>query len=91
MLGALTPGLLFRGGRGGLYFLLRGCVVCVVSVYSRCAIRGGDNKRLIYPRRFPINVEWYREDGCVFVLRVRSVELIGDESIVYVSAELLRS
>ena len=62
----------------------------MVSVYSRFAIRGGEYKRLIYPRRFPINVEWYREYGCVFIVRVGSVELNGDESIIYVSAELFR-
>ena len=90
MLGVPTPGLLFRGGRGGPHFLLCGCFTFVVSVYSRLAIRGGEYEQLIHPRRFSINVEWYREDGCVFIFRVSSVELIRDESIVYVSAELFR-
>ena len=85
-----TPGLLFRGGRSGPHFLSRGCFIFVVSVYSRFATRGGEYKRLIHPCRFPINVEWYREDGCVFIFRVSSVELIRDESITDVSAELFR-
>ena len=84
MLGVLTPGLLFRGGRIGPHFLSRGCFILMVSVYSRFAFRGGEYKRLIYPCRFPINVELYREDGYVFIVRVGSVELNGDESIIYV-------
>ena len=62
----------------------------VVSVYSRFPIGGGEYKRLFYPRRFPIDVEWYREDGCVFIFRVSSVKLARDEPIIYVSAELFR-
>jgi hypothetical protein len=62
----------------------------VVSVYSRFAIRGGEYKRLVHPRRFSINVEWYREDGCVFIFRVSYVELIRDDSTIYVSAEVFR-
>ena len=90
MLGVPTLGLLFRGGKCGPHFLSRGCFVFVVSVYCRFAIRGGEYERFLNPRRFPINVEWYREDGWVFVVWVSSVELDGDESIFYVSGELSR-
>ena len=78
------------GGRSGPHFLLRGCFIVVVGFDSRVAIRGGDYKRFLYLRRFPINVEWYTEDGCVFVVWVSSVELVGDEFIFYVSGELFR-
>ena len=88
MLGVPAPGLLFLGGRSGSHFLSRGCLAFIISVYCRFAIRGGDYKRFLYPRRFSINVDWYREDGCVFFVWVGSVELVGDESIFYVSGEL---
>ena len=81
MFGVPAPGLLFWNGWGGPHFLSRGCFVFVVGVYSLFAIGGGEYKRFIYPRRFPVNVEWYREDGCVFILWVGSVELVGDKSI----------
>ena len=90
MFGVPTTGLLFRDGRSGPHFLSRGCFIFVVSVYIRFAIRGGEYKRLIHPRQFPVNVEWYREDGCVLIVWVISVKLIGDESIIYVSAKLFR-
>ena len=88
MLGVPAPGLLFRGGRSGPHFLSRGCFVFVIGVYCRFAIRGSDYKRFLYPRRFPINVKWYRKDGCVLVVWVSFVELVGDESIFYVSSEM---
>ena len=90
MLGVPIPGLLFRGGRIGLYFNSCGCFVGVVGGYSRVAIGGDKYRRLIHPRRFPIYIEWYREDRCVFIFRVSSVEFVWDEPIIYVSAELFR-
>ena len=90
MLGVPTPGLLFRGGRSGPCFLSCGCFIFVVSVYSHFAIGGGEYRRLIHPRRFPVYVEWYRDDMCVFIFRVSSVEFVRDEPIIYVSAELFR-
>ena len=44
--------------------------------------------RLINPCRFPVNVEWYRENGGFFVIWISSVELVWDESIFNVSGEL---
>ena len=88
MLGVPTTGLLFRDGRSGPHFLSCGCFIFVVGVNSRFAIRGGEYKRLIHPWRFPINVEWYIEDGCVFVVRGSYVKLIWDESIFYMTGEL---
>ena len=61
-----------------------------MSIYSRFAIGGGEYKRLIYTRWFPVYIEWYREDRCVFILWVSSVELVRDEPAIYVSAELFR-
>ena len=90
MLGAPTPGLLFRGVRSGPYFLSCGCFIVVVSVYNRFAIGGDEYIPLIHPWRFPIYIEWYGEDRCVFIFWVSSVEFLRDEFIIYVSAELFR-
>ena len=90
MRGVPAPGLLFRGRRSGPYFLSCGCFVVVVGVYSRFAIGGGEYRRFIHPRRFLIYIEWYREDMCVFVFRISSVEFVRDKPIIYVSAEMFR-
>ena len=63
---------------------------CGKCLYSRFAIGVGEYKRLIHPRRFPVYIEWCREDRCVFILRVSSVEFVRDKPITYVSAELFR-
>ncbi len=81
---------MFRNWRGGPHFLSRGCLIFMVGVDSRFAIRGGEDKGLIHPCRFPVNVEWYREDWRVFVVWFSSVELVWDESIFNVSGELCR-
>ena len=39
---SFASGLLFRGGRGGPYFLSCGCFVVVVGIYSLFAIGGGE-------------------------------------------------
>ena len=85
-----TPGLLFRGGRCGSYFLPCGCFVGVVGVYSRFTIGSGEYRLLIHPCRFPVYIECYKEDRCVFILWVSFVELVRDEPAIYVSAELFR-
>ena len=90
MFGVTSTGMLFRDGRSGPHFLSRGCFIFVVGVNSRSAIWGGEYKRLIRPCRFPINVEWYREDGCVFVAWISSVKLIWDDSIFSALGELCR-
>ena len=59
-------------------------------MYLDIAIGGGEYRRLIYPRRFPIYIECYREDGCVFVFRVSSVEFVREKPIIYGSTELFR-
>ena len=90
MFGVPTTGLLFRDGRSGSHFLSCGCLIFVVGVNSRFTIRGGEYKRLVPPCRFPVNVEWDREDECVFVFWISFVELVWDESIFNVSGELCR-
>ena len=88
MFGVPTAWLLFGDRRGGPYFLSCGCLISVIDVDSRFTTRGGEDKRLLHPCRFPVYVEWYREDWCVFIVRVSSVELVRDESVFYVSGEL---
>ena len=60
----------------------------MVSFYSRFGIGGGEYRRLIHPSRFPVDIEWYRKDWCVFIIWVCPIELVRDEPAVYMSAEL---
>ena len=89
--GVPPPGLWFGDGRCGSYFLTAWCLICAIGVYSCFAGGSGEDRHVIHPRRFPFDIKLYREDWCVFILRVCPIESVGDKPVVYMSAEVLGS
>ncbi len=69
-------------------FLADGCIFFFAGFYCRFSAGGGEYRFLGHPGGLPCDLEWYREDGCVFVFGVVSGKLFSGETFHSVVTKL---